>query len=264
MAINKQMIGELRRKMDVKTERRVYQKIKEIKDTQLVSNEKAAYMLAYEYGIPLSKYLDGPQLEEIRSFIKTSKLESVKIIKKSTGAKTINLNLHFDNIFKNIKDPLLPEKIFSDAKKMAQYYPYFYILENSIRNLIMIVMTNKYGRNWWKDEIEKNNNFKKLCEEVVSRKNLEDEFRWHGKRNAHEVYYVDIDNLRKIVIDYWPNFKNIFKECSWFDNMLQTINKSRRVIAHNNPLSERDFKRIEITLQDWCDQIKIAKEKLGV
>lgn len=262
MPIEKQLLKELKKEMKVNTDRRVNQKIKEISKTQLVSREKAAYMLANEYGIPLTKYLDESQLEEIRNLIRTSNLEPVKIIKKALGPKTTNLNIQLDKTFSKINEPLLPQKIFLDAQKMALYYPYFYILENSIRNLISIIMTKKYGKNWWKDEIEKNKNFKKLCGDVDGRKKIEDEFRWHSKRNAHEIFYVDIDDLRKIVIDYWPIFKSIIKKRSWYDNMLHTINISRRVIAHNNPLSERDFKRIEINLLDWCDQIKSAKEEI--
>jgi hypothetical protein len=264
MAINKQLLKELRKKMGVTTERRVHQKIKEIKDTQLVSNEKAAYMLAYEYGIPLSKYLDGQELEEIRSLIKTSRLEPVKIIKKATSSKTINLNVYIEKIFKKIREPLLSAKIFSEAKKMTQYYPFFYVLENSIRNLIIIVMSKKYGKNWWKDEIENNKNFNNVCSSVEIRKKDENEIRWHGKRNKHEIFYTDLDELRKLIIDYWKNFKDILKKQSWFDNMLNTIKISRNIIAHNNPLSDRDFRRIEINLDDWCDQMKLAKEKLGV
>jgi len=266
MALNQELLKELCEKLE-RSKRRVYGKIKEIADTQLVSNEYAAYILAYKEGIRLKKYLNSEELKDMRGSILDVK--TAEPLKKDTKANTTiatSLNIYLDKKFQEIKEPLLPNKIFSDAKKMALYYPYFYILENSIRNLMMIVMEKKYGINWWEDEIEKNSNFIQLCQELNGRKETEKEFRWHGTRKAHEIFYVDINDLRKIIKDYWPsskaNFKSILKRISWVDNMLQTINMSRRIIAHNNPLSQRDFQRVKLHLKDWCDQMKLAKDKL--
>jgi len=263
MSINKTLMEELCRKMNIKKSR-FYQKIKEVQNTQFVSKEKAAYILAYQCGIPITSYLDDAELEEIGNFMKNINLGSDKRTHKEEAKKEIKIMLYSEKAFKEIKEPLLPENMISDAKKMTQYYPYFYILENSIRNLIIIVMTKKYGKNWWRIEIENNNNFKKLCQKVDDRKKPEDKIKWHGKRNAHEIFYVDVDDLKKIVIDYWAYYKNILPDRPWFETTLNIINMSRRVIAHNNPLSERDFKRIKVICQDWCDQMKLAKEKLGV
>ena len=42
---------------------------------------------------------------------------------------------------------------------MAQHYEVFYCLEKSIRSLVVELMFEKYGENWWdkvKEEIRKN------------------------------------------------------------------------------------------------------------
>ena len=263
MALNQSLIKELCEKMQVKRSR-VYQKIKEVEDNLPTSKEKAAYVHAHKYGIALSKYLNNSELEEVRTIVKDSNLRQVTVTKREPIKKEISFTLKLDQTFKKINEPMLPANIISQAKKMAQYYPYFYILENSIRNLIITVMTKKYGENWWQNEIKNNYTFKNLCQKVDVRKKDEDEFKWHGKRNAHEIFYVDVEDLKKIVIDYWDYYRNILKNRPWFETALNIINMSRRVIAHNNPLSERDFERIKGICQDWCDQMKKAKEELGV
>ena len=151
MAINPLLFKELCEVM-IRKRSQVYREIKKIEDSQLVSREDAAYILAHREGIRLSKYINREELREIRTnILQINKSEPTKLIKKETDKKIISFNIYLEKILREIREPLLPEKIFSEAKKMTQYYPYFYILENSIRNLILIVMKKNYGVNWWKD-----------------------------------------------------------------------------------------------------------------
>ena len=124
-------------------------------------------------------------------------------------------------------------------------------------------MTNKYGKDWWSTKIAPSPHFRKTQQEIESRKTADNENRFHGHRGSHEIFYTDIEDLNKIIEQFFEDFRPILKQPkSWYDNMLRTINLSRRIIAHNNPLTERDFDRVKHNFADWCDQLVLAKENL--
>ena len=54
----------------------------------------------------------------------------------------------FDAVFRN------------EAREMSKHYEVFYCLEKSVRRLIVQLMTEKFGENWWdlkvKDDIKRN------------------------------------------------------------------------------------------------------------
>lgn len=266
MSLNKNLITEISKKMGNVSNRRVYQKIKEIEEEQLLSKEEAACFLAHSYKIPLKKYFDQDTIKSVRDIIQQGKIQPVKITTmKNIEIKETLFKVDFDKIFRDIKEPILPQTIIKEAREMANYYPLFYIFENSIRNFIMLVMKNKYGEDWWNKKINNNKHFNKICQEVENRKKAENENRFHSKRGAHEIFYTDIDDLNKIIDIFFPDFKPILNQPkSFYDHMLRTINLSRRIIAHNNPLNKRDFDRIKHAFADWCDQLNLAKERLRV
>jgi hypothetical protein len=45
--------------------------------------------------------------------------------------------------------PQFSRQVREDAERMAQNYILFYSLENSIRDLITDVLSEKHGENWW-------------------------------------------------------------------------------------------------------------------
>ena len=52
------------------------------------------------------------------------------------------------------KDELVDTELFEHnilkrAKKMADFYILYFSLENSVRQLIRDILTEKYGENWW-------------------------------------------------------------------------------------------------------------------
>jgi len=264
MALNKDFIKELCKRMRNVSKRRVYQKIKEIEEEQLLSKEEAACILGHTCKVSLKKYFDQDVIKGAREILQKGKIQTIRVPSSSKiEVKETLFKVGFDKIFRDIKEPLLPKSIINDAKKMVSYYPLFYIFENSIRNFIIQAMRKKYGEDWWNTKLRMNNHFNKICQKVDIRRVAENENRFHGKRGAHEIYYTDIDDLNKIIDIYFPDFRPILNQPkSFYDHMLRTINLSRRIIAHNNPLAKRDFDRIKHAFADWCDQLNLAKGKL--
>jgi len=213
--------------------------------------------VAYELGIPIKiirKYFDEEVIKNVRSFLqpeKPEKRESRKVIKEKTIVKIKSLKINLDKVFKEIKEPLLPLRIFEEAKKMAECYPIFYVFENSIRNFIILIMERKYGKNWWMDKVPK-----RIQREVEDRMKKERENRWHYKRGSHPIFYTNFGDLKDIIINNWDMFKQYFPDQPWIISRLNDLELSRNIIAHNNPLPEKEIRRIKMYFEDWVKQIK--------
>lgn len=225
--------------------------------------------IANDLKIKLRRYYSQEIIEKIKSantkFNSSSNQKSnKKNISKSRDSYSKTLTIKLNQKINEIKDPLLPQNVINEARDMSFVYPIIYLFENSIRNFIIIVMETEFGRNWWNDKITKHNHLKKSISDVVeSRKKEEKENRFHGKRSAHEIYYTDVPNLLQIIKHYFPKMKKYIKQKqSWIETMIDSINLSRRIVAHNNPLSKNDYNRIKMNYTDWCEQLSFTKEKL--
>jgi hypothetical protein len=266
LTIGKDLIRELSTRLGV-TDRRVYQRIKGIEDQRLISKEEAACLLAHSEGMSrgdIRRYFPSETVKNVSRMIQDSAIILQEVDDRRKKARKSTHKQNKSTLSCVPREPLLLQAIFDDARKMAEYYQCFYIFENSIRNFISMVMSFKYGDNWWQERVVSNQNLNQVCGNVNTRKKAENKDRFHGKRGAHEIYYTDIDDLRKIIETFFPDLKPFLKQPkSFLDHMLRTLNLSRRVIAHSNPLTRRDFERIKQAFSDWCDQLSVVKERLG-
>jgi hypothetical protein len=213
-----------------------------------ISNETAAYLVAAENDIDISKYLKDDELAKVREL----KAVIVPTVKPRPTAKDASSKQIVIEIDKGVKvvDPLLPKKFVDDATKMAGVYPVVYVFENSVRNLISNVMISKHGEKWWDTNVGA-----KIKEKVKSRIDNEGKNPWHGRRGAHPIFYTDIDELKSIITANWSDFEGIFANLQWVTGKIDEIEMSRNVIAHNNPLEDRDILRLKLNLEDWLKQI---------
>lgn len=238
------------------TVQRIYQMIDEKKAqySYSVSKETAAYLVAAENGIDISKYLKDDELAKVREL----KAVIVPMVKPRPTPKDASSKQIVIEIDKGVKvvDPLLPKKLVDDATKMAAVYPVVYIFENSVRNLISSIMTSKHGEKWWDAKVGA-----KTKDKVKGRMENEDRNRWHGKRGAHPIFYTDIDELKSIITGNWLDFQDVFPDLQWVTGKIDEIEMSRNVIAHNNPLEDRDITRLKLNLEDWIMQISRWTEK---
>jgi hypothetical protein len=254
--INKEIMQLLQDKTKV-TLQRIYQMIDDKKQqySYAISKETAAYLVAAENGIDISKYLKDDELAKVREL----KAVSVPAVRPRLSPKEASAKQIVIEIDKGVKiiDPLLPKKLVDDATKMASVYPVVYVFENSVRNLILNVMESRHGEKWWDTKVGP-----KIKEKVKSRMENEDRNRWHARRGAHAIFYTDIDELKSVITTNWSDFQDIFPDLPWVTGKIDEIEMSRNVIAHNNPLEDRDITRLRLNLEDWIMQISRWTEKL--
>jgi hypothetical protein len=132
-----------------------------------------------------------------------------------------------------------------EARMMAQHYEVFYCLEKSIRSLVVQLMFEKYGENWWdkiKEEIRKSVDLNIKREEESG----------FTIRSEEKIDYTTFGELSQIVTGNWAAFENLFKRGQRsFQKIMTNLNQLRGPIAHCCPLAEDEIVRLELTVKDW-------------
>jgi hypothetical protein len=224
----------------------------------LISQRDAAYILAAERGFDLFKYLGPDEVERIRSIMNqhaTSKVRpdagtnvqtsSRKETSRKRKSRQDKITLNVDSIL--VQN--LPTNLVNEAKEMANIYPIFYILENSIRVFISDKLKIAYGRNWWEDAT-----ISRGIKKNVEKRLADDESaKWHGRRKAHPIFYVSTGDLSRIIENNWDYFKDSgISSPQWVNTYItEIIERSRNIVMHCNPLSKRDIERIRVVFRDW-------------
>ncbi|AWO01855.1 hypothetical protein DLD77_09170 [Chitinophaga alhagiae] len=132
-----------------------------------------------------------------------------------------------------------------EAKEMAEHYEVFYCLERSIRSLVVQLMKEKYGDNWWELKVPAaiisnvDNNIKREEESGFT------------QRSELKIDYTTFGELSQIVSGNWDAFADLFKNPRAFQKIMNSLNLLRGPIAHCCALAEDEIVRLEITVKDW-------------
>ena len=259
MTINRKLREAILKKHSGKTTRRVYQIINEFADQRkIIDRDIAAYAYARDVlkiNIGQRKYsIDEHILNQVQTALQSS---SQLIIKKEKSfSKKSEIDKQFIFNFTNFQteDQLLPKRLADEAISMAtKVYPIIYIYENSIRNFILKLLEKKYGKEWW----NKSSVSTSIKTKVQKRMSNENRNKWHGKRNTHQIYYTDIDDLKNIITNNWNDFESYLKTSQFLIIAnIEIIEQSRNVISHNNPLSKDDIDSVTVNFKQWIKIIE--------
>jgi len=213
------------------------------------SRRAAAAIFASNLGIDVHRILRNypEQIEELQKVGLSTPviIESTRKIEK--GSKP--LTIEFDK--KIVQTFGLPSNLEKQASMMSSIYPHFYAFENLLRHVIMSTLERKYGNNWW----DMANISREIKDQVEKRRKEEGKNRWVGRRGAHSIFYTDFGDLGRIINTNYQDFKDIFPDLTWITSRINDIEESRNIIAHNNPLPEKEITRIKIYWKDLSDQL---------
>jgi hypothetical protein len=132
-----------------------------------------------------------------------------------------------------------------EAKEMAEHYEVFYCLERSIRALVVQLMKEEYGDNWWDlkvPQVIKTNVENNMTREAES---------GFTQRSEMKIDYTTFGELGQIVSGNWAAFDDLFKNPRAFQKIMNSLNLLRGPIAHCCALAEDEIVRLEITVKDW-------------
>jgi hypothetical protein len=267
MATDPRLKADLLKKLEV-TPQRLSQLVKARKAELPMSTELATYTIAHDNGFDISKYLDRETTREVRNLI--SDLRSGRsrngdsaasprerlTQKKSAARKDVKIKFAGVEVG---KIPALKQTHADGAKRMAErVYPTLYIFENSVRDLIEVVLKDAFGKDWWTTAVPSD-----VQKTATKHKESEKKDPWHSARGARDIDYVFLNELWAIIKHQWKCFKPLFPDQAWVQTIItRDMNVSRRVLAHMNPLAADDIRNIEAAFNKWVKQLQAVEQSL--
>jgi hypothetical protein len=141
---------------------------------------------------------------------------------------------------------------------MAGIYPYLYVFENSVRELIRATLDSIYGENWWNTVVSK-----ETKDKATDRQDKQGKSRYYGTKAPHPIYLVDLDDLRNLIIRNWKDFETKLPKLpntqAWVINTLQMIEEIRNIVAHSNPISKDDEQKLRVDFKEWVKRTSQVK-----
>ena len=217
----------------------------------LYTRRIASYVVALEKGVDVTEFMDEEEKNSVRQFMGPN----VRYVRVEAEPKRVTVSkkrvIRFPDKFESDFPQNLTELTVREAVEMSDVYPYIYLFENSIRTFIREIM-EKIDTNWWNTKVKKS--IQKMAEERMAK---ETKNRYHGKRGVHPIKYVDFDHLRTIIARNREHFEDHLPDNSieWLSQRLKEVKESRDILAHNNPLTENDVRRVKTYYEDWIKQI---------
>jgi len=146
--------------------------------------------------------------------------------------------------------PQFSEQVREEAERMAKNYVLFYSLENSIRDLIVDVLSEKHGEDWWSET--------GVVPEVVSKSAEGNQKKESGTgvtvRSDRLIDYTNFGELGEIIKSNWEDFGSILRDKRAVEKILANLNTLRASIAHCTALAPDEEVRLHLSLRDWFRQ----------
>lgn len=133
-----------------------------------------------------------------------------------------------------------------EALRMARLYALVYCFENSVRELIVRRLRERYGEDWWSARVPK-----KVCDFAALRQKDAEENSWLEGHTKDSISFVQFGHLCDIIVANWEDFSDLITSQHWLKQRLDELERARNFIAHNRYLLPAEFQRIEMYVNDW-------------
>ena len=140
---------------------------------------------------------------------------------------------------------LFEQDIRLQARKMADFYLYYYCVENTVRRLISERLSEKHGANWWNAKVPEG-----VRNEVSARQQKEKDA-VISIRSDDPIFYLNFGELIVIIDSNWDDFSDTIRSKKAMQQVLSSFNMIRNVIAHSCDLNDDEIKRLELLVKDW-------------
>lgn len=209
-----------------------------------------------------TKFLDNGVKNRLAKYIKILgyTIDNEGYVVSDTG-ETIEIEHVVNEIrrgnYVDIVGELLPDDIKTKGKEMSEVYVLSYCIENSLRIFIEKICINKCGN----DFIKKIKISTDLIRKISNRRLDEDKNKWLSVRGGNDLFYLDLDDLGKVIQNNWDIFKRFFPNQNWIVGKIEEITKCRNLIAHNSYIKKEERSLLSLYYMQILKQIQ-AQYKL--
>lgn len=192
-----------------------------------ITMNAAAYLFAKRKGFGIYGYL-SPDDKLSLQYLKTQTPSDPNSV--TTRRRTVTVR----DVKADFESPFIGE-----ANDNAKTYPYIYILENTLRSVILEKFESK--PDWWKDRAIVRQD---IQDYAVRIREAEKKYPWMKERGDHPIYYVGLPELFKIIESHWKShFEEVFVDLEQLRAWMKESVPIRHYVAHNirTRLQERDL-----------------------
>jgi hypothetical protein len=206
-----------------------------------LSTEEATYVIAHQQGIDLTRFLPIDVIDRVRSLIprelpKIAEVARIQRVKKKKTKKSAT------------SYPLVPDILIKKGVAIGnESFPQMFVLENSIRNLIIQKLASAYGKDWWLKA-----RIKGIRDNVEKTIDKEKKYPHREKRGLHPIYYSNFADLKQIILNERNHFADVILDPQWFEVEMDQVYMARNSLAHSVAISEDDKSRIRLFYRDWA------------
>jgi hypothetical protein len=214
-----------------------------------MTTEEAVYVIAHQQGIDLSRFLAIQELDRIRSLV-PKELPTLPQAKTVVKAKKVRVK-------QAQSYPLVGGRVISKSVIIGQEsFPKMFVLENSIRELIIRKLSVAYGRDWWLKAVSKG-----IRESVQRTINKEKKHPHRPRRGLHPIFYSNFADLKEIILQNRNLFSDPIINIKWFEVEMDQVYMARNSLAHNTEISEDDASLIRLFYRNWARLLESAGYK---
>lgn len=131
---------------------------------------------------------------------------------------------------------VIPDDIRAKAKVMSEVYLYTYCAENALRAFIEAVAKKNYAEEYM-SKLKMNTG---MQDKIKERKGLQEKKKWLSARGSSDIFYLDVDDLGKLIGNNWDIFKPYFDRLDWVTVNISEIADCRNQVAHHSYLEEHE------------------------
>lgn len=217
---------------------RIYQIIKgkRKQSKNMLSDEESAYICAAEDGVDLHKFLAKQEVEKIRDL---SLIYPNKDDQPIVAANNLTKSKKEKKVKSVVFTPNYETEFIEEANLNNKAYPHIYVIENTLRKIILSIFGD--SKDWWIDKIV-SKDVTKVAENI---RVAESNHPWVPKRGKHPIYYVGLEELKKIISKNWDAKFKWIGEAEKFRLWIDELIPIRNMVAHNSPISRDELRTIE-------------------
>ncbi len=194
-------------------------------DNHGLTMNAAAAVFADRKGIKVNRYLTPDDRLSFQHLKQIAAVEATPAQGRKKAVAVVDVVPDFGSEF------------IAAANDNARIYPYIFILENTLRDVIL----KEFGlsRDWWSNRAIVSVDTQEYAEKI---RQAEQKYPWMKDRGDHPIYYVGLFELFKIIERNWKDhFDKVFKDLQQLQAWIKESVPIRILVAHN--IRTRDQER---------------------